>query len=249
MTHCTRPFQDCQQLCDQCSSPDRLTTINAKTRRQCWRLPIRQSPLAAMSFIIIFAAGYWGLSRAERAYQIERVWTMNEAVQIGALAQNIVDVWGMVARGAEDPREIGRAYRSTTAIRSRAISASATPRTSHSSRSRSGKRMAQWLAYRAGKEVRAEDIWTSCCRHPVTYESYNAAMEGKGWRMMTPRWRSRSPRRHRATTPALSILPRNSPTRSRRRSKARTPMPRSPMMRRRQRRSRSEIGSTNSRPS
>jgi hypothetical protein len=37
------------------------------------------------------------------------------------------------------------------------------------------------VAYRAGKEVRPEDIWTWCCRHPVSFDAYNAAMEGKGW--------------------------------------------------------------------
>jgi hypothetical protein len=39
----------------------------------------------------------------------------------------------------------------------------------------------QWLAYRSGKEVDAGDIWTSCCRYPVTYAAYNAAMDGQGW--------------------------------------------------------------------
>jgi hypothetical protein len=39
----------------------------------------------------------------------------------------------------------------------------------------------QLVAYRAGREVRAEDIWSWCCRYPVTYEAYNAALEGKGW--------------------------------------------------------------------
>ncbi|NTJ46858.1 hypothetical protein G6K93_07500 [Agrobacterium rhizogenes] len=38
-----------------------------------------------------------------------------------------------------------------------------------------------WLAYRAGREANAVDIWTSCCRNPVTYEAYQAAGEGKGW--------------------------------------------------------------------
>lgn len=38
-----------------------------------------------------------------------------------------------------------------------------------------------WLAYRDGREANAESIWTSCCRHPVTYEAYQAAVEGKGW--------------------------------------------------------------------
>jgi hypothetical protein len=39
----------------------------------------------------------------------------------------------------------------------------------------------QLVAYRAGREVRAEDIWSWCCRYPVSYEAYNAALEGKGW--------------------------------------------------------------------
>ncbi len=73
MTHCTRPFLDCTSLCDQCSAPDRLTTINAKTRRAMLATSHQAIALAAVSFIIIFAAGYWGLSHAERAYQIERV--------------------------------------------------------------------------------------------------------------------------------------------------------------------------------
>lgn len=38
-----------------------------------------------------------------------------------------------------------------------------------------------WLAYRSGREVNAEGIWTSCCRYPVSYEAYNAAVDGKGW--------------------------------------------------------------------
>lgn len=37
------------------------------------------------------------------------------------------------------------------------------------------------VAYRKGHEVRPEDIWSWCCRHPVSYDAYNAAMEGKGW--------------------------------------------------------------------
>lgn len=39
----------------------------------------------------------------------------------------------------------------------------------------------QLVAYRAGREVRAEDIWSWCCRYPVSYEAYNAALDGKGW--------------------------------------------------------------------
>jgi hypothetical protein len=37
------------------------------------------------------------------------------------------------------------------------------------------------VAYRAGREVRPDEIWTWCCRYPVSFEDYNAATEGKGW--------------------------------------------------------------------
>lgn len=39
----------------------------------------------------------------------------------------------------------------------------------------------KWLAYRSGREVNAEAIWTSCCRNPVTHAAYLAAVDGKGW--------------------------------------------------------------------
>jgi hypothetical protein len=39
----------------------------------------------------------------------------------------------------------------------------------------------RWIALRNGKEVRADDIWTWCCRNPITEEAYYAAMSGKGW--------------------------------------------------------------------
>lgn len=38
-----------------------------------------------------------------------------------------------------------------------------------------------WLAYRGGKEVRADEIWTWACRSPVTYEAYEKARAGEGW--------------------------------------------------------------------
>jgi hypothetical protein len=38
-----------------------------------------------------------------------------------------------------------------------------------------------WLAYRNGKEVRAEDIWTWCCRNPISFEAYEKAMAGGGF--------------------------------------------------------------------
>lgn len=39
----------------------------------------------------------------------------------------------------------------------------------------------QMVAYRDGREVPADEVWTYACRYPVSYEAYNAAMDGKGW--------------------------------------------------------------------
>ena len=39
----------------------------------------------------------------------------------------------------------------------------------------------EWLAYRNGQEVRADDIWTWCCRNPITYEAYEKALAYKTW--------------------------------------------------------------------
>lgn len=37
------------------------------------------------------------------------------------------------------------------------------------------------VAYRNGREVRPDTVWTFCCRYPVSYEAYNDALAGKGW--------------------------------------------------------------------
>jgi hypothetical protein len=37
------------------------------------------------------------------------------------------------------------------------------------------------VAYRAGREVRPDEVWTFACRNPVSYQAYNDALEGKGW--------------------------------------------------------------------
>lgn len=39
----------------------------------------------------------------------------------------------------------------------------------------------EWLAYRSGREVRAEDIWMWACRNPITHEAYEKAMAGDGF--------------------------------------------------------------------
>lgn len=39
----------------------------------------------------------------------------------------------------------------------------------------------EWAALKNGHGVRAEDIWSFACRHPVTYEAYERASRGEGW--------------------------------------------------------------------
>ena len=74
MTHCARPFQDCTSLCDQCSTPVRLTTINAKTRRAMLATSHQAIALAAVSFIIIFAAGYAGAALVNQGVHNIKEW-------------------------------------------------------------------------------------------------------------------------------------------------------------------------------
>lgn len=37
------------------------------------------------------------------------------------------------------------------------------------------------VAYRSGKEVRADDVWTYCATNPISYEQYQAAIDGNGF--------------------------------------------------------------------
>ncbi|WP_416066063.1 hypothetical protein ACK9YZ_06845 [Rhizobium sp. ZK1] len=39
----------------------------------------------------------------------------------------------------------------------------------------------KWHAMRGERQVDASDIWTWCCRNPISYEAYNKAIEGAGW--------------------------------------------------------------------
>lgn len=38
-----------------------------------------------------------------------------------------------------------------------------------------------WLAYRNGREVQADAVWTWCCRHPIEHAAYEKAMAGEGF--------------------------------------------------------------------
>lgn len=39
----------------------------------------------------------------------------------------------------------------------------------------------KWHAMRGDHQVDASDIWTWCCRNPISYEAYTKAIEGAGW--------------------------------------------------------------------
>lgn len=38
-----------------------------------------------------------------------------------------------------------------------------------------------WVAYRNGRETDAHDIWTWCCRNPISHEAYEKAIAGEGF--------------------------------------------------------------------
>lgn len=103
---------------------------------------------------------------------------------IGALALKIVDPWAWWQSAVKDPSKIGSKDLPVH---------DSDPRQGYY-RVRYGKGKpfepvaiwkddptGAWLAYRGGREVNAESIWTSCCRHPVSYEAYQMAIDGKGW--------------------------------------------------------------------
>ncbi|WP_037076153.1 hypothetical protein [Neorhizobium vignae] len=101
---------------------------------------------------------------------------------IGALALKIVDPWKWWQTALKDPSKIG----------SKDLPVHDSDPQQGYFRVRYGKDKpfepvaiwnedGVWLAYRSGREVKAEDIWTSCCRHPISHAAYEAAIDGKGW--------------------------------------------------------------------
>lgn len=102
---------------------------------------------------------------------------------IGALALPIVNAWAWWQAALKDPSKIGSKELPVH---------DSDPRQGYF-RVRYGKdkpfepvaiwkdEEGNWLAYRSGREVNAEGIWTSCCRNPITHSAYEAAIEGKGW--------------------------------------------------------------------
>ncbi len=101
---------------------------------------------------------------------------------IGALASKIVDRWSWWRAALKNPAAIGKTlpvhdgdaqqgyYRAKNKDKTFDPVAIFFPEGSD-----------ELVAYRSGREVRADEVWSFCCRYPVTFEAYTAATEGKGW--------------------------------------------------------------------
>lgn len=101
---------------------------------------------------------------------------------IGNIATKLVDRWAWYQAALKDPTQIGNTLK---------IYDGEPQQGYYRVRPKGG----QWepvaifypedsdsiVAYRNGKEVRADDIWLWCCRHPISFEAYEKAMAGGGF--------------------------------------------------------------------
>lgn len=103
-----------------------------------------------------------------------------EAQTIGTLAAKIVEPWAWWRAALANPSEIGKSL---------SIHDGAPEQGYYRTRFKGQPwepvaiwcEDNKWFAYRNGREVQADEIWTFACKNPVTYEAYQAAIEGKGW--------------------------------------------------------------------
>lgn len=106
------------------------------------------------------------------------------AEQIGALALKIVNVWEWYQKALTNPSAIG----------SKELPVHESE--PHPGYYRVRRKDGPWeavaiyypedsdalVAYRDGREVREiNSLWVWCCRNPVEFDAYEAAMDGKGW--------------------------------------------------------------------
>jgi hypothetical protein len=111
------------------------------------------------------------------------MFTMAEQ-SIGALALKIVNVWEWYQKALANPSAIGSS--------SLPVSEDTPKAGYYRVRRKDGpwepvaifypEDSATLVAYRNGNEVRdINALWVWCCRNPVEFDAYEAAMEGKGW--------------------------------------------------------------------
>lgn len=101
---------------------------------------------------------------------------------IGALASKIVGPWAWWQAALKNPAAVGKTlpvhegdaqqgyYRTKNQDKTFEPVAIFYPEGSN-----------ELVAYRNGREVRPGDVWTWCCKHPVSFEAYTDAVDGKGW--------------------------------------------------------------------
>lgn len=106
---------------------------------------------------------------------------MTEAASIGSLASNIVGAWAWWQAALKDPKQIGKSLPVHDGDPQQGYFRVRYGKDKPFEPVAIWKEDGQWLAYRSGQEVSAVDIWTSCCKYPVTYDAYTAAMDGNGW--------------------------------------------------------------------
>lgn len=98
------------------------------------------------------------------------------------ISPKIVDIWAWWRKALANPKEIGKSL---------PIHESEPNVGYFRTKSRTGgfdpvaifypEGSSTLVAYRANQEVRPDEIWTWCCRAPVTFEAYTDAVDGKGW--------------------------------------------------------------------
>jgi hypothetical protein len=101
---------------------------------------------------------------------------------IGALASKIVGPWAWWQAALKNPAAVGKTL---------PVHESDPQQGYYRAKNRNGvfepvaifypEGSDQLVAYRAGREVSPDAIWTWACRNPVTFDAYTAAVDGKGW--------------------------------------------------------------------
>lgn len=101
---------------------------------------------------------------------------------IGALVSKIVDPWAWYQAALKNPAAIGKTL---------PVHDGDPQQGYYRAKNRNGgldpvaiyypEGESKLVAYRAGREVRPDEVWTWACRNPVTFAAYNNALEGKGW--------------------------------------------------------------------
>lgn len=103
------------------------------------------------------------------------------AKSIGALALDVIDAWAWWRAALKNPAEVGKSLPVHDGEPNQGYFRVRYGKDKPFEPVAIWKEDGQWLAYRSNREADASAIWTSCCRNPISYEAYQAAIDGKGW--------------------------------------------------------------------